>query len=78
MATKTIMWGDGTSDQITVTYSGAVGHSDLIVASNHNSTFSTRKKTIQLKINGATMGTISVTQKPGTRGYSVAYSPAYK
>lgn len=78
MATKTIMWGDGTSDQITVTYSGGVGTSDLIVESDRNSTLSQRKKTIRLKINGAVMGTISVTQPPGARAYSDAYTPAYK
>lgn len=78
MATKTIMWGDGTSDKITVTYSGSVGSGDMIVMSDPNPTLSSRHATIELKINGGTVGTLLVDQEAGSRSFSVAYSIAYK
>lgn len=78
MATKTIMWGDGTSDKITVTYSGSVGSGDMIVMSDPNPTLSSRHATIKLKINGGTIGTLLVDQKAGSRSFSVAYCKAYK
>lgn len=78
MTIKTIMWGDGTADKITVTFSGAVGSSDMVVVSDPNPTLSFRQTTIKLKINGATVGTITVAQKAGGKSYSVAYSVAYQ
>lgn len=78
MVTKTIMWGDGTTDKITITYSGAVGSSLMSVLSDPNKTSSQRTKTISLKINGDIKDTIKVTQKPRTRAYSKAYEKSYK
>lgn len=78
MATKTIMWGDGTPDKITVTFSGAVGSSKMAVSSDKNLTLSRRQTIIKLKISGATVGTLTVDQGPRTRAFSVAYSEAYK
>ncbi len=78
MAAKTIMWGDGTTDKITVTYSGAVGSSSVSVVSDPNRTLSERTKIISLKINGATKGTLKVTQKARMRAYSKAYEKSYK
>lgn len=78
MAAKTIMWGDGTADKITVTYSGGVGDSEMIVASDPNLTLSSRQRTVNLKINGSTEGTLIVTQEAGSRAFSVAYSESYK
>ena len=72
------MWGDGTTGKITITYSGSVGVSDMIVASDPNPTLSSRHATIKLKINGGTIGTLLVDQKAGSRSFSVAYCNAYK
>lgn len=78
MTTKAIMWGDGTTDKITVTFSGSVGNSNMLVASDHNLTLSSRSATIKLKIHGATVGTLTVEQKAGGKSYSVAFSAAYQ
>lgn len=78
MATKTIMWGDGTPDKITVTYTGSVGSSKMVVVSDPNPTLSARTQTVKLKINGATIGTLTVEQMAGGKSYSVAYSVAYQ
>ena len=78
MARKAIMWGDGTSDRIKITFSGAVGISTLLVQSDPNHTLSPRKAIIKLKINGATAGTLTVGQQPRKKAFSVAYHEAYK
>ena len=78
MTTRTIMWGDGTTDKITVTFSGSVGSSDIIVASDPNPTLSSRTATIKFNIDGAPFATLTVEQKAGGKSYSVAYSVAYQ
>lgn len=78
MASKTIMWGDGTSDRITIVFFGSVGISNLTVMSDPNPTLSQRKAIIRLKINGATVGTLTVEQQPRRKAFSVAYHEAYK
>lgn len=79
MAVATIYWGDGTSDVITVTYTGSVGSSQMVVASSPNKSVNERSKTIKLKTaGGMLMGTLSVTQNSRSRAYKAAYSPAYK
>lgn len=72
------MWGDGTTDKITVTFSGAVGGSDMVIVSDPNHTLSIRHTTIKLKIDGATVGTISVEQKAGGKSFSLSYNVAYQ
>ena len=78
MAQKTIMWGDGTADTLTVTYSGTVGSSTVSVESVPNITFSERTKVISLKAGGVTLATLTVTQKAHSRSYSAAYDNDYK
>jgi hypothetical protein len=79
MATKQIYWGDGSSDQITITYTGEVGSSQMTVASDPNIFLTERTKTISLKsAGGIVLGTLTVSQQPRTRAYSSAYSAAYK
>lgn len=79
MATVAIAWGDGTADKITVTYTGAVGNSSMSVTSDPNKSLSQRNKTLTLKdSNGIARATLTVSQKPRSRGYSVSYNKAYK
>jgi hypothetical protein len=79
MASKQIYWGDGTSDKITVTYSGNVGSSQMAVASDPNALLTYRTKTIVLKsTGGATLGTLTVSQLPRSRAFSAAYNGSYK
>jgi hypothetical protein len=79
MASKQIYWGDGTSDKITVTYSGDVGSTQMTVAGDPNLFLTSRTKTIALKsTGGATLGALTVSQLPRSRAYSAAYSSAYK
>jgi hypothetical protein len=78
MASKQIYWGDGTSDKVTLTYSGNVGSSQMTVASDPNLFLIYRSKTITLKSSGgATLGYLTVTQMPRERAFSAAYSSAY-
>lgn len=72
------MWGDGTSDVITVTYSGAVGSGPMSVKSDPNISLTQRIKTIALKTNGVTRATLTVSQKARQRAYSVAYDNSYQ
>ena len=79
MAAVNVYWGDGTSNKITVTYSGNVGSSQMTVASDPNNFITMRTKTITLKsAGGVTLGTLTVTQQPRSRAYSAAYNEAYK
>jgi hypothetical protein len=78
MASKQVYWGDGSSDKITVTYSGDVGSGQMTVASDPNLFLTYRTKTIVLKsTGGATLGTLTVSQLPRSRAFSAAYSSAY-
>jgi hypothetical protein len=79
MATKQIYWGDGTSDKITLTYSGDTGSSQMTVASDPNMFLVERSKTVVLKSTaGATLGTLTVSQEQRSRAFSAAYSSAYE
>jgi hypothetical protein len=79
MLTKQIYWIDGSSDKITITYSGIAGSSKMTVASDPNKFLTVRSKTISLKsTGGATLGTLTVSQQSRSRAYSAAYSAAYK
>jgi hypothetical protein len=74
-----IYWGDGTSDKITCTFSGNVGSSQMSVASDPNKFLTMRTKNIALKSTaGATLGTLTVSQQPRSRAYSIGYDEAYK
>jgi hypothetical protein len=79
MASKQIYWGDGTSDKITVTYSGDVGSSQAIVTGDPNLLLTSRTKTIVLKSTGGdTLGILIVSQLPRSRAFSAAYNGSYK
>lgn len=78
MATKTIMWGDGSTDTITVTYTGATGSSSLSVASAPNRSSTSRTKTVALQSEGGTLATLTVSQKARSRAYSMSYHESYK
>ncbi len=78
MATKTIMWGDGTADTLTVTYTGTTGSSSLSVASDPNMTLAVRTITVELRSGGVTLATLTVSQKARSRAYSMSYNESYK
>lgn len=79
MVTKTIAWGDGTLDKITVTYSGTSGSVPMIISSNENASLNQRTKSINLNDhNDVTLAIVVVTQKPRSRAYSTAYKTDYK
>ena len=64
MVTKQIYWDDGTTDQITITFSGTEGESQMLVASDPNISAETRSKTITVKTDDSTMTVmLEVTQK---------------
>lgn len=44
--TKTIDWGDGTTDKITLTYNAASGNQNVSISSDANSDFVERSKDI--------------------------------
>ena len=78
MATATVYWGDGTSDVITVTYSGAVGGSQLTVASAPNRTLASRSRNILLRnAAGVQLATLTVTQQVRAREYNNDYNNDY-
>ena len=64
MATKTIMWGDGTADTLTVTYTGTTGSSSLSVASDPNMTLAVRTITVELRSGGVTLPPSPSHRKP--------------
>jgi hypothetical protein len=79
MATEQIYWGDGTSDTITLTFSGDVGSSQMTVACDPNIFLTARTKSISLKSTGGVLlGTLTVSQQPSSRAYSAAFSAAFK
>lgn len=79
MATKTIAWGDGTADKITVTYTGNVGRTTLTVAADPNKTTKQRRRVIQLKATtGVVLASLTVDQKPRARAFKVSYKSDYK
>lgn len=79
MATKTIGWGDGTSDVITVTYNGATGTSTPTVSSSPNNTLSQRSKTIYFKSTGGVqLATLKVTQQERSREFNADFNNDFK
>jgi hypothetical protein len=77
MAAVSIAWGDGTSDVITVNYSGMSGSSQMTVASDPNKTVNARTKVVNLKVGSTTIATLTVKQNARSRAYSAAYGSAY-
>ncbi|MDR3133034.1 MAG: hypothetical protein LBU42_03300 [Prevotellaceae bacterium] len=79
MANATVYWGDGTSDAITVTYSGTVGDAMMMVDSEPNNTLAARSRTLRLRNSaGVQMATLTVTQQVRAREYSADYNNDYK
>jgi hypothetical protein len=79
MATTTIGWGDGTSDVITVTYTGAVGGSSPSVSSSPNNTLSGRSKTIKFKSTGGVqLATLTITQNMRSREFNADFNNDFK
>jgi hypothetical protein len=79
MAAVNIYWGDGTSDVITVNYTGNVGSSQMTVASSPNVLLAARSKTITLKsAAGDLLASLTVTQQPRDREYGADYNNDYK
>ena len=78
MTITTIYWGDGTSDVITVTFTGDVGSSQMAVASDPNRYPVQRQKVIKLKSTGGVqLGTLTVTQQAYSRSYTIEYANEY-
>lgn len=69
MATKTIYWVGSSGDKITLTYSSAVGDQSVLVASDPNTSSSSRSKTITFTPTGGTAKTLSVTQDGKPKEY---------
>lgn len=78
MAEKTIMWGDGTADTLTVTYTGGAGSSELSVSSDPNRSLVVRTLTVSLRSGGVTLASLTVSQKARSRAYSMSYNESYK
>ena len=78
MAEKTIMWGDGTADTLTVTYTGTTGSSSLSVASDPNMTLVVRTITVELRSGGVTLATLTVSQKDRPRACSMSSKQVYQ
>ena len=62
MATKQIAWGDGTSDVITVSYTGTAGSSQVSVSSSMNKTRIEREESFKIAIGEIVYATIKVVQ----------------
>lgn len=77
MASKTIDWGDGTGEKITLTYNAASGNQTVQVSSAKNTTTSKRSKTITFATTagGSVTRTITVTQK-GLTESTVKFNPS--
>lgn len=68
MTTILIAWGDGTADNILVTFTGAP-----------NKTLRQRQRVIKLKsTDGVMLETLAVTQKARTRAFKLSYTNSYK
>ncbi len=79
MATVSILWGDGSADKITVSYTGTAGTSPMSVTSDPNRSVVTREKVLKLKNSAGTiLATLTVRQSKRSRAYSVDYNVAYK
>ena len=78
MAEKTIMWGDGTADTLTVTYIGGAGSSELSVSSDPNRSLVVRTLTVSLRSGGVTLASLTVSQKARSRAYSMSYNTNYE
>ena len=79
MATHTIAWNDGTGDTFDVIYTGEVGRSDLTISGAENKTARQRQQVVTLKTaDGITLDTLTVSQNPRSRDYSVGYSTDYE
>lgn len=79
MATKTIDWGDGSGDKITLTYASASGNQSVSVSSDPNATGKTRSKsvTFSTSIGGVVTRTLSVSQKAvEKKEYTVTLYPS--
>jgi uncharacterized protein (DUF1786 family) len=73
-----IYWGDGTSDVITVTYTGQVGSSQLTVEASPNMTLFNRIKEIKLmSSSGIQIGTVTVTQEAQAGAFSAGFSSGF-
>lgn len=67
MATKTISWGDGSGDNITLTYDAMSGNQTVSVSSARNLTSQKRTKTITFKTESGTVSrTLSLSQAYAT------------
>jgi len=79
MITEKIPWGDGTFDEITFTYTGTVGKSDLRAVSDPNGTLLKRQKTLALEPDdGVELDRLTVTQESRSRDYNADYNADYK
>ncbi len=70
-------WEDGTGDAFTLEFTGAAGTSEIVVASDPNTT-AKREMTVEIKTtSGRTLGTLTIVQLLHWNAYSRAYSNAY-
>lgn len=76
--TKTIEWGDGSGDKITLTYDAASGNQNVAVSSDPNNGSTSRTKTITFKTGtGNVSRTLSVTQLSNAKKeYTVTLYPS--
>lgn len=77
--TKTIDWGDGSGDKITLTYDAASGNQTVQVSSAKNLTSKKRSKTITFAttVGGTISRTLSVSQPYATEKTLTLYPAAY-
>lgn len=78
MATLSTAWGDGTSDNILVTFTGDVGRTVMTLSSAANKTGRLRERVIKLTTSGVVLATLKVTQKARSRAFRLSYLNSYK
>lgn len=79
MATKTIDWGDGTTDKITLTYPSLTGSQSVSVSSDPNNTGKTRSKSVTFSttVGGSVTRTLSLSQVSASKQeYTVTLYPS--
>lgn len=76
--TKSIDWGDGSGDKLTLEYSSATGNQAITISSDPNGTSSSRTKTVTFATSvGGASKSISVTQKAfEKKEYTVTLYPS--
>jgi hypothetical protein len=72
-----LYWGDGTSDKLYLTYSGATGNSNMTVASDPNFTANERTREITLAGTIGGQAVLTITQEAFARDFNNDFNNDY-